>query len=283
VSNSLVNNMRTMQLPPIAKTVLWVLCDVSNDKGETFNYAPLSRLIAETCYKRDAVIRALAWLESVSLITANRENGRKTTYKVTLDSANFEKIKAEVNRKKIAQSRTMSHCQPVDQNDQSMRTTSRPERKTPVDQNVRPVDQNLRPVDQNDTNPIIPTNPKEQPYISAQENPNIPFNDFWFLYDKQVSLYKAAPLWIKLSDSERELIMAYLPNYIESKPDKQFRKDPHKFLECRGWLDEIIPNAQSAKKQESEKPSKWARPAGSVIRTINDDHFETLGAITYAN
>ena len=173
MSNSLINNMRAMQLPPIAKTVLWVLCDVSNDKGETFNYAPLSRLIAETCYKRDAVIRALAWLESVGLITANRDNGRKTTYRVTLEKADFEMIEAEVNRKKIAQSRTPNHRKPVDAVDGSKLTTSRRGRNEPVDHSVQPVDAV-------DTNPIIPIIPKEQPLKQREKSLNLKPETFDF-------------------------------------------------------------------------------------------------------
>ena len=34
--------------------------------------------------------------------------------------------------------------------------------------------------------------------------------------------------------------MDYLPGYIQSKPDKQFRKHPTTFLNNEGWKDEII-------------------------------------------
>ena len=67
-----------------------------------------------------------------------------------------------------------------------------------------------------------------------------PFIIFWTLYDKRVSKSKAEPLWNKLTDEERRLVVNYIPEYIESQPDKAFRKNPDVFLRNRAWEDEIV-------------------------------------------
>lgn len=70
---------------------------------------------------------------------------------------------------------------------------------------------------------------------------NIEFDKFWNLYDKKVGdKTKLQKKWENLKDDEREDVIKYIPRYIASKPDKQFRKDPSTFLNQRGWEDEII-------------------------------------------
>ena len=38
----------------------------------------------------------------------------------------------------------------------------------------------------------------------------------------------------------KERIIEYLPDYIESTPDKAYRKNPQTFLNNKSWEDEII-------------------------------------------
>jgi len=66
------------------------------------------------------------------------------------------------------------------------------------------------------------------------------FEDFWLLYDKKRSKKKANKFWNKLKHKDKEEIMRTLPDYIQSTPDKQFRKDPCTYLYNESWNDEII-------------------------------------------
>lgn len=78
---------------------------------------------------------------------------------------------------------------------------------------------------------------------------NIEFEVFWNLYDKKVGdKDKLIKKWLALSDLDRAAAIKYIPGYIASKPDKQFRKDPTTFLNNKSWNDEIIP-AKSDKKK----------------------------------
>ena len=70
---------------------------------------------------------------------------------------------------------------------------------------------------------------------------NVPFDDFWNLYDKKRGdKDKIEKKWQSLKDSEREAIMNHLPLYKKSQPNKKYRKDPSTYLNNKSWNDEII-------------------------------------------
>ena len=76
---------------------------------------------------------------------------------------------------------------------------------------------------------------------STTDTLNVPFDDFWNLYDKKVGdKEKIKTKWGKLKDSEREAIMNHLPLYKKSQPNKKYRKDPATYLNNKSWNDEII-------------------------------------------
>lgn len=68
----------------------------------------------------------------------------------------------------------------------------------------------------------------------------LPFDEFWNLYDKKTGKPKCEKKWNKLPLKDQQAIMAYLPQYKLSQPDKQYRKNPETFLNNRSWEDEII-------------------------------------------
>ena len=78
------------------------------------------------------------------------------------------------------------------------------------------------------------------------------FNDFWNFYDKKVNKPKCEIKWKRLKQNEREAIMDHLPNYIDSTPDKSFRKNPMTYLNNKSWEDEVI-NKNTEQNGLSEK------------------------------
>lgn len=66
------------------------------------------------------------------------------------------------------------------------------------------------------------------------------FAEFWDLYGKKVDRPKCENKFSKLSETEIDLLFTNLPAYIKSKPDKQYRKDPIRWLTGNCWNDEII-------------------------------------------
>lgn len=100
---------------------------------------------------------------------------------------------------------------------------------------------------------------------NAKEN-NIPFADFWNLYDKKINAKKSEEKWNKLTDAERILIMDYLPKYKLSKPDKQYRKDPCTFLNNKSWNDEIIMPEPKDKHGSQPEETKYITPISKIPR-----------------
>jgi hypothetical protein len=83
---------------------------------------------------------------------------------------------------------------------------------------------------------------------------NISFDDFWNLYEKKVGdKTKLEAKWEKLTDEDRTNIMAYIPKYKESQPDKKYRKDPATFLNNKSWNDELIGYREPVKAKETNK------------------------------
>ena len=96
---------------------------------------------------------------------------------------------------------------------------------------------------------------KDKDKDKVKDKVNIPFADFWNLYDKKVDRKKCEPKWDSLKDSDRENIMHYIPEYKTAQPDKSFRKDPVRFLTNRSWENEIIKPEKT--KSTGYNPDQW--------------------------
>jgi hypothetical protein len=86
---------------------------------------------------------------------------------------------------------------------------------------------------------------KEKVQLSIDLDLYPTFNDFWNLYDYKKDLETTKKKWNKLSQKEKELIMAYIPQYKLSTPNKEFRKYPSTFLNQKTYKDEITTTQQS--------------------------------------
>jgi len=77
------------------------------------------------------------------------------------------------------------------------------------------------------------------------------FDEFYSMYDKKVDKKKVEAKYKKISESDRALIKEQLPLYVESTPDKQFRKSPLVYLNGECWNDEIKkPQQQQSQKRQ---------------------------------
>ena len=81
------------------------------------------------------------------------------------------------------------------------------------------------------------------------------FERAWNLYNKKVGCKaKLEKKWNSMSQKDRKAAIEYIPLYVISQPDKQFRKNFQTFLNQRAWKDEIIggtPPPVSAKESAS--------------------------------
>lgn len=72
------------------------------------------------------------------------------------------------------------------------------------------------------------------------------FEAFWDAYKKKVGIKKARKKWNELSLKDKKLAMEYIPLYIQSQPNKQYRQNPQTFINNETWNDEIINYNQPA-------------------------------------
>lgn len=80
MSTSVMSACWPLKMPPTQKAVLISLADNANDDGHC--WPSINTICDRTCFGRTAVIDAIKWLEAEGYVTANRENGRHTTYLV---------------------------------------------------------------------------------------------------------------------------------------------------------------------------------------------------------
>lgn len=98
------------------------------------------------------------------------------------------------------------------------------------------------------------------------------FDEFWSIYDKKVSRAKAEKEWLKIGvdDDLLQTIILAARNYVKSKPDKQFRKDPERWLKNRCWEDEIV--IATSLGNESEKDRANRLLAQKIQGAVNYEH-----------
>jgi len=69
---------------------------------------------------------------------------------------------------------------------------------------------------------------------------NIDFEEWWFKYDKKTGKEKTLIKWNILNQQEKQLALSIVEEYVNSTPDKKFRKDPSTYLHNKSFNDEII-------------------------------------------
>lgn len=84
------------------------------------------------------------------------------------------------------------------------------------------------------------------------------FDEFWKKYDKKVDREKCLKKWMKLKQSEIEQIFQNIEKYVESTPDKQYRKNPLTYLNSKSFENEII-NKSIVGNSNNGKPSLFER------------------------
>lgn len=85
------------------------------------------------------------------------------------------------------------------------------------------------------------------------------FREFWDLYDKKVDRAKCERKWKRITEKQKNKIFEVLPNYIKQTPDKQYRKNPHTWLNGQCWEDEDIQQADPDKPQARLYDGKTAK------------------------
>ena len=86
MSNKLLDACKPLQMPPTPKAVLICMADYADDSGQC--WPSIDTITVFTCFGRTAVINAIRWLEAAGVVSADRSNGRHTSYRITPDQFN---------------------------------------------------------------------------------------------------------------------------------------------------------------------------------------------------
>lgn len=80
---------------------------------------------------------------------------------------------------------------------------------------------------------------EEELNIEKSLSLELAFNTFWDLYDKKTDAKNCKAKFLKLNDTERAMIFKVVKNYVDSTPDKKFRKNPSTWLNGKCWEDDF--------------------------------------------
>lgn len=69
---------------------------------------------------------------------------------------------------------------------------------------------------------------------------DISFDNFYTTYDKNADKKACERKWASMSKKKKKLAIDYIPAYKQAKPDKVWRRDPHRYLTKEVWENEII-------------------------------------------
>ena len=96
--------------------------------------------------------------------------------------------------------------------------------------------------------------------------PDRGFEIFWSMYDKKVNKVASLKAWGKLRPTDHMAIMQHVEVYVESTPEKQFRKDPVNYLKDRVWEDEVVQRVltSGAPKNKPQQPPVFSAPVVEV-------------------
>ena len=93
---------------------------------------------------------------------------------------------------------------------------------------------------------------KDKEVIKVNEVRAEQFEKFWKYYKKGCKKDAMAG-FMKLKDSDIELMRVHLPVYFQSTPDKKFRKDAERYISKRLWENDDIDELT----QKLELPENW--------------------------
>lgn len=84
------------------------------------------------------------------------------------------------------------------------------------------------------------------------------FNKFWNQYDKKTNREKCFKKFQLLKENELNLLFEHVPKYVESTPEKKYRKNPETYLNNKSFNDEIIAEETSVTKNYQAKNNTTA-------------------------
>lgn len=90
---------------------------------------------------------------------------------------------------------------------------------------------------------------KEQENKVTQQ---VAFSEFWDLYAKKIDRPKIEKKWAAMKYEDQLKVMAHLPEYVRSTPEKKYRKNPESYLNSMAWENEILYEGNKSQPQKTK-------------------------------
>jgi len=81
---------------------------------------------------------------------------------------------------------------------------------------------------------------KAEKILEEDQRKEKAFDMFWNLYDKKVDVTRCKKSFMQLSLKQMGEALKGVKRYIDSTPDKQYRKNPTTWINNRGWSSEVL-------------------------------------------
>jgi hypothetical protein len=91
-----------------------------------------------------------------------------------------------------------------------------------------------------ETKPVEPPPKKEKSSAKKEKDPDNGFEEVWALYGRKGNRKTSEKKWANLKNHCREAALKHIPLYVQSTPEKQFRKNFETYINQEVWNDEII-------------------------------------------
>lgn len=117
---------------------------------------------------------------------------------------------------------------------------------------------------------------------TKEVNDDYTFDNAWNLYEKKVGCKdKLKKKWNSMTRADRKAATEFIPLYVLSTPDRQYRKNFQTFLNQRGWEDEIIGAEQpktAVSTSEKEKPigELWQEAKTQTFEASKEDKLRSV-------
>ena len=217
------------------------------------------------------VTNFLDYLKKEGMINQRQTNGQTIITLCNYDTYNTRQTIDDVENKPATNQRQTRGKPPTNQNKEYKESKEGKESKEYIPP-ISPEGEIEIPFDESFETSCKPQGEKEKSSAKKEKEPNYSFDEFWELYDKKTGeRKKLTKKWLALTDEEREMIMNYIPKYIECQPDKQFRKNPETFLNNKSWNDELIPTRDGNRQLLASDQGNAGRNNNPPVRTNAND------------
>jgi hypothetical protein len=119
---------------------------------------------------------------------------------------------------------------------------------------------------------LIPDSFKPIPDSPASEKE---FELIWEMYGKKGNRKTSLERFNRMKVSDKKLMAEHLPRYVESTPDKQYRKGLEVYINKECWNDEVITNEKTTTDNRNyETPTDRSRKAAEKLRRQQQAYSE---------